>query len=74
LVKLAEIDKEDDDLTPTERRPLYEGRNNQWIKQLPALMKSQSCFVAVGCMHLIGDSGLITQFRKAGYKVEVVVW
>lgn len=72
LVKLAEIDKEDDDLTPTERRPLYEGRNNQWIKQLPALMKSQSCFVAVGCMHLIGDSGLITQFRKAGYKVEAV--
>jgi len=37
-------------------------------------MKKQSCFVAVGCMHLIGDSGLITQFRKAGYKVEAMVW
>lgn len=72
LVKLAELDKEDDDLTPVERRPLYEGRNNNWMKQLPAMLAKQSCFVAVGCMHLVGKTGLLAQLKKAGYKVEAV--
>lgn len=72
LVKLAELDKEDDDLTPVERRPLYEGRNNNWTKQLPAMLAKQSCFVAVGCMHLIGETGLLAQLKKAGYKVDAV--
>jgi len=72
LVKLAELDKEDDDLTPVERRPLYEGRNNSWMKQLPAMLAKQSCFVAVGCMHLVGETGLLAQLKKAGYKVEAV--
>lgn len=72
LAKLAELDKEDDDLTPAERRPLYEGRNNNWMKQLPAMLAKQSCFVAVGCMHLVGETGLLAQLKKAGYKVEAV--
>jgi uncharacterized protein len=72
LVKLAELDKEDDDLTPAERRPLYEGRNNNWMKQLPVMLAKQSCFVAVGCMHLVGEAGLLAQLKKAGYKVEAV--
>jgi len=72
LAKLLELDKEDDDLTPAERKPLYDNRNNNWMKQLPSLLKKQSCFVAVGCMHLIGETGLLTQLKNAGYKVEAV--
>lgn len=72
LAKLLELDKEDDDLTQAERKPLYDNRNNSWMKQLPSLFKKQSCFVAVGCMHLIGETGLLTQLKNAGYKVEAV--
>ena len=74
LKKISDIDAEDDDLTAEERKPLYENRNDAWMKQLPALFAKQSCFVAVGCMHLIGDSGLVAQLKKAGYTVEAVVW
>jgi uncharacterized protein len=72
LQKLAKLDKLDDDLTPAEKRPLYENRNMDWMKQMPALFNKQSCFVAVGCMHLIGDTGLLSQLKKAGYTVEAV--
>ena len=72
LQKMSEIDREDDDLTPEERKPLYENRNNAWIKQLPPLLSRQTCFIAVGCLHLAGDTGLVNQLRKAGYTVEAV--
>jgi len=70
LVKISDIDKEDDDMTRAEKRPLNENRNNNWMKQLPEMFKKQSCFVAVGCMHLIGETGLINQLKKAGYTLE----
>jgi uncharacterized protein YbaP (TraB family) len=46
---------------------LLDERNNQWIEQLPKLMKEQSLFVAVGALHLTGESGLVNQLRKKGY-------
>jgi len=70
LKQLSDLDKEEDDLTPAERKPIYENRNNNWMKQIPQLFAQQSCFVAVGCMHLIGETGLIEQLRKAGFIVE----
>ena len=72
LKKIEELDKEDDDLTPAERKPLYDNRNANWLKQLPALLTKQSCFVVVGCMHLVGETGLLLQLKQAGYKVEAV--
>ena len=74
LAEIAKIDKEDDDMTPAERKQIYEGRNLKWVGQLPTLFKKQSCFVAVGCMHLVGETGLITQLKKAGFKVEPVIF
>lgn len=47
-------------------------RNIDWLKQLPALMKSNSCFIAVEITHLPGDDGLIVGLQKAGYKVKAV--
>jgi Uncharacterized protein conserved in bacteria len=72
LVKIEAIDKADDSMTPEEKKPIVSNRNDAWLKQLPELMKGQSCFVAVGVLHLIGDSGLINQLKKAGYTVEAV--
>jgi uncharacterized protein len=69
LKKLTELDKEDDDMTPAEKKQFYDNRNNAWMKQIPTLINKQSCFVTVGCMHLVGETGLIAQLIKAGYTV-----
>ncbi|MEJ7768998.1 MAG: TraB/GumN family protein [Chitinophagaceae bacterium] len=50
-----------------EMKPLLEDRNNHWMQQLPKLMKEQPLFVAVGALHLVGESGLVNQLRKKGY-------
>jgi len=73
LTGLEALNKEDDSMTEEETKVLKEDRNNKWMKQLPNLMKEQSCFVAVGCLHLTGETGLINQLKKAGYSVEPVV-
>lgn len=52
---------------------LIDNRNNNWVAQLPQLLKENSCFIAVGYAHLVGETGLINQFEKLGYKVEPVV-
>jgi len=72
LDMIQQIDNEDTGMTPEEKRGMLEVRNSNWLKQLPALMSSKSCFIAVGCMHLIGDTGLVLQLKKAGYSVEPV--
>lgn len=48
---------------------LVSKRNNEWMKQLPALINKQSNFIAVGALHLAGPEGLVAQLRKAGYTV-----
>ena len=70
LAKLEEINNEDDDMTMDENKLMIVNRNSDWMNQLPELFAKQSCFVAVGCMHLVGDKGLINQLKKTGYTVE----
>ncbi len=48
---------------------LLKDRNKNWVKQLKEIMKTKSVFVAVGAGHLVGDAGLISLLKKAGYKV-----
>lgn len=48
-------------------------RNEDWATRLPALMKQQSLFIAVGTAHLVGERGLINLLRKAGYTVKPLV-
>lgn len=72
--KMEKLDKEDDNMAPEERYLIMDKRNANWLKQLPVLMNTQSCFVAVGFLHLIGEKGLINQLKKAGYTVEPMVF
>jgi len=50
---------------------LLDQRNRRWITQLDALLRSGSCFVAVGAMHLTGESGLLMQLVQRGYRLSV---
>ncbi len=55
-----------------EEAALNKNRNEQWLKKLPGLMAAKSCFVAVGCIHLVGEVGLLVGLEQMGYTVEPV--
>lgn len=46
---------------------LLNERNNKWIPRIEKIIKQQSCFIAVGALHLEGSNGLVEQLRKIGY-------
>jgi uncharacterized protein len=60
------------EFSDSETSELLDKRNNAWVPQLEAWMKNNSLFVAVGALHLTGETGLINQLRKLGYTVEPV--
>ncbi len=46
-------------------------RNNQWIPQIEAMMKTEEVeLVLFGMLHLVGEEGILSQLKKRGYKVE----
>lgn len=50
---------------------LLVGRNNNWLPQIKALLKTKETeFVLVGALHLSGESGVIAQLQKAGFTVQ----
>jgi uncharacterized protein len=49
-------------------------RDKAWVLQLPDLMRNKACFIAVGCLHLVGEAGLINLLRQKGYLVEPVTF
>ena len=59
-------------ISAEENAEMLDIRNKEWVTQLPELMKLNSCFIAVGALHLPGENGLIQLLRRAGYKVVAV--
>lgn len=51
---------------------MINGRNRNWVKKMPALMKKQSVFFAVGAGHLAGKDGVLALLKAKGYKVTAV--
>jgi hypothetical protein len=51
---------------------LLKDRNVRWVERLPAIMQTQSVFVAVGAAHLPGKNGVLQLLRQQGYTVEAV--
>jgi uncharacterized protein YbaP (TraB family) len=45
-------------------------RNERMLNRLPQLLDGASVLVAVGAMHLAGDTGLVAGLRRLGYQVE----
>lgn len=51
---------------------MLDNRNSNWLKKMPAMMKKESVFFAVGAAHLPGEMGVIELLKKAGYTVKAV--
>lgn len=47
-------------------------RNDAWMKKLPTMIAEKPSFILVGCLHLVGEDGLLKQFHKLGYEVKAV--
>lgn len=47
-------------------------RNSDWLDKLPTILKENSCFIAVGALHLAGEKGILEGLRKLGYNVEPI--
>lgn len=62
----------DCDALPEEEDRLIYDRNNNWIKQMPSIMKEYSTLFAVGAGHLTGERGLLNLLRKQGYTLEPI--
>ena len=69
LIALSKGNGNITDMTDDEYANLVDNRNANWLTKLPELMKNNSCFIAVGAMHLGGKNGLIKLLEKKGYKV-----
>jgi uncharacterized protein YbaP (TraB family) len=72
LAAISRLSKEEDGMTEHEMQVMLTDRNANWIGQLKQLLPQKSCFIAVGCMHLVDEQGLIEQLRRLGYSVEAV--
>ncbi len=47
-------------------------RNNMWLPRLETLIQEQSCFIAVGALHLEGENGLVNMLSNNGYTISPV--
>lgn len=76
LKKMLQLSQERDgtscDPLPGEFEALTDNRNKDWATKLPAIMKETPSFIAVGALHLPGETGVIALLQKLGYKVEPV--
>lgn len=76
LDKLLEITEEKMgnacDSTSEEEEALIYGRNANWAKQMPGIMKQASTLFVVGAGHLPGEQGVLKLLEKQGYTVEAM--
>jgi uncharacterized protein YbaP (TraB family) len=70
---LYDITTDEKFTSETTKKAILDNRNNNWVKNMPELMKKESVFFAFGAAHLGGEEGVINLLRKAGYKVEPIL-
>lgn len=58
--------------TPEEISTLIYGRNANWARQFPSIMKQSPTLFVVGAGHLPGPQGLLKLLQKQGYTVEAM--
>jgi uncharacterized protein len=60
-------------MTEAAQHWLLNSRNKDWVRKMPAIMKNESAFFAVGAIHLAGENGLVELLKKEGYTVTPVL-
>ncbi len=68
MLKMS-IEEDESETNARFTKILLENRNNNWVEQLRSMLPKNSLFIAVGCLHLPGETGLIELLRKNGYEV-----
>jgi len=51
---------------------LLDERNTIMAERAKPLLEQGNSFIAVGALHLVGESGLVEQFRRMGYQLEPI--
>ncbi|MBL4622822.1 MAG: TraB/GumN family protein [Immundisolibacteraceae bacterium] len=51
---------------------LVDQRNDRMVQRLVPILQQGGVFVAVGALHLPGESGLLQQFHQRGYQLTVI--
>ena len=69
LDSIAQWTIDSEGLNPDEYSVLVTNRNKKWINLVEDYINQQSCFIAVGAMHLPTKEGLLHLLAKRGYKI-----
>lgn len=77
LYSLFEMARGDSEQNPcmlgyTNSEAILEGRNSAWLEKLPGILSEGSAFIAVGALHLAGETGILAGLERMGYTVEPV--
>ena len=51
---------------------LLDDRNKKWLTVIPEVIERQPTFIAVGALHLVGDTGLISGLKAAGFTLRPI--
>lgn len=57
---------------PADTEKLIYGRNADWVKKMPEIMKAKPTLFVVGAFHLCGERGVLKMLEAQGYTVEGV--
>lgn len=75
LEQLEELnleEQEDECSSPEDNEKLIYGRNADWVKKMPEIMKAKPTLFVVGAFHLCGERGVLKMLEAQGYTVEGV--
>jgi uncharacterized protein YbaP (TraB family) len=53
-------------------KQLSEERNLKMAQRVQTHLAAGNAFIAVGALHLIGESGLLVQLRQRGYRLSAI--
>lgn len=62
----------DTGMSPETAKALIYDRNDNWIAQLREILPADKVMIVVGAGHLVGEKGILSQLRNAGYEVTAV--
>lgn len=59
-------------MSPETAKALIYDRNDNWIAQLREILPADKVMIVVGAGHIVGEKGILSQLRNAGYEVTAV--